>query len=94
MSGKGPYKSVDEEAPAFGLEPSSDSMTQAKSNQLEIQAPEEKKEDDQNNEKPTLKPEDLSKIKDHAPKLSFLALFVKFLWFGCRGMCISISIII
>ena len=86
-SGKGPYKSVDEEAPAIGVEsPVPDSPSKVKSNRFEIEASEEK-EDDQN-EKPTLKPED-SKIKektDNAPKLPFLVLFAKFLWFGCRGM--------
>ena len=86
-SGKGPYKSVDEEAPpVIGAEPPvPDSEFKAQSTQLEIEAPEEK--EDNQNEKPILKPED-SKIKektDNAPKLPYLVLFAKFLWFGCRG---------
>lgn len=58
------------------------------SSQLEIEMSEEKVEDGELTgvlEKTTSEDTKIKEKTDNAPKLPFIVLFAKFLWFGCRG---------
>lgn len=87
MSSKEPTKPVYEEASQVVDDPKSPNSAIELQNQKYIDVESSEEKADETEEISTLTPTD-SKIKektDNAPKLPFIKLFAKFLWFGCRA---------